>query len=211
MIKYFGAFFLLCTLNISFGQDLYIRGGIASKHYSSHVGNTNLTGFQVSLGTSFQSKASFNLDFSYFPINTQFYTGEDKMNIYKVPKDTLVNYSGKGLFSFMLSPYVYKLISKKNEFSFGLRFGINKAIGNRNNTLIEYDVKYELGSLSLGAFLEYHYYINHKHSLFLNGGADINSFGFMDNSPSQYTRMIIGLKPITGFINIGYAFVFIRA
>lgn len=201
----------ILTLGTLFSQELYLRGGPTSKHYSTALKSKSLIGFQASLGTSMQTKFAFNLDFSFFPINTQFDTEQGKTHIYNEANDTLVNYSGRGIFSFRMSPYILRLNRKRNEVSLGLRFGIDKPIGNRKNTLIEYDIKDQLSSINLGAFLEYHYHINHKHSLFINAGGDLNLFGAFDNSSKEYSRLIKGLKPITGFIHIGYAFIFIRA
>lgn len=209
-MKYFLSLTIyLCFTGIVFSQDFYFRAGLSSRHYSSDVGFTNLIGFQSSVGIGKQSNMAFNVDISYFPVKTKFYVENDypTNNI----EDTLVNFSGRGVFSLRISPYVLKISRKRHVLALGLRLGLDKVLGDRKNTEAEYDIREGLNSMNAGASIEYHYYINHKHSLFINAGADANLFGVLDNSSLLYSNSIKGLNPITTFINIGYAFVFLKA
>jgi hypothetical protein len=187
-----------------------LRAGPSLRNYFSEAGTTKLFGVQSSIGIGKRSGMAFNLDLSYFPINSKFYA-ENSYPSNINTKDTLVNFSGRGIFSFRVSTYLLKLSRKRHEMAFGIRFGIDKALGNRKNTDPEFDIREGLNSMNAGALFEYHYYINHKHSIFINAGADANLFGVLDNSSIFYSNSIKGLKPITLFINIGYAFVFLKA
>ncbi|HLV43049.1 MAG TPA: hypothetical protein VKY37_12270 [Brumimicrobium sp.] len=197
------------TIGLAFTQDLFGRAGVGSKHYSSEAGKTNLVGVQASIGISKQEKSTFSFDFGYFPINTKFIARHMEPFTDQSEKDSLVNFSGKGVASLHLSFHLLTINRERQEFSLGMRVGFAKSVGNRNNTPMEWNIKDKLNSMSIGAIIEYHYYINLRHSLFVNGGVDLNYF-YKNNSKNPFENSIIGLSNFTGFINIGYAFVFLR-
>ncbi|RFC53309.1 hypothetical protein DXU93_13990 [Brumimicrobium aurantiacum] len=189
----------------TFSQNIYVRGGLYSQRYLSSNGVIHPTGFQFSLGTN-QTDSKFNLDFAFTPINTTFYTGNGKNALfYTETLDTTVNYSAKAIFSFKFSVYAFIISKGKHNGSLGVRAGIDKPFGDRENTAIEFDVKDKLSSMNIGVFGEYQYKFNHKQSVFLNAGIDLHLFGVIDDSPMEYSRRIKGLRPVKETICIGYS------
>lgn len=200
----------ICSVGSAYSQDFYSRFGLITKSYSSDVGITHLLGFQASVGVGGQNAGAFSIDLGLLPINTEFYSGDKNPSIYTLSEDTLVEFSSKGIFTMRFSIQFLRITRKKHEVSFGIQVGFDNSFGNRNNVPIEYDISHGLNSLNIGAHIEYHYYFNHQHSVFFNIGSDVNFFGVNDKSPLGIIREISGLKPLTGFLGIGYAFVFLR-